>query len=173
MSNVSMNGLQLSIGLLALAVSGVVFAQDSDAKPPDPSAAVATSAAVASRMLTPIAPDPCASRSRFDQAEILTDTKGVDFAPYLTLIVKSVRQSWYKMISASSRPPISKKGRVSIEFVVEKDGKISPQRLTVPRAMPTWTAPPSRASTSWARSIHFQGSLVGSKSDYVFTISTI
>jgi len=35
-----------------------------------------------------------------DQAEILTDTMGVDFGPYLTRVVQIVRQNWYKLDAA-------------------------------------------------------------------------
>jgi TonB family protein len=58
-----------------------------------------------------------------DQAEILTDTMGVDFAPYLTRITQIVRQNWYSLMPPSVYPPISKQGKLSIEFVILKDGK--------------------------------------------------
>jgi TonB family protein len=58
-----------------------------------------------------------------DQAEILTDTMGVDFGPYLTRITQIVRQNWYTLVPPSVYPPISKQGKLSIEFVILKDGK--------------------------------------------------
>jgi TonB family protein len=58
-----------------------------------------------------------------DQAEILTDTMGVDFGPYLTRVVQIVRQNWYSLIPPSVYPPILKQGKLSIEFVILKDGK--------------------------------------------------
>ena len=58
-----------------------------------------------------------------DQAEILTDTMGVDFGPYLTRITQIVRQNWYNLMPPSVYPPISKQGKLSIEFVILKDGK--------------------------------------------------
>jgi TonB family protein len=58
-----------------------------------------------------------------DQAEILTDTMGVDFGPYLTRIVQIVRQNWYSLMPPSVYPPILKQGKLSIEFVILKDGK--------------------------------------------------
>jgi TonB family protein len=58
-----------------------------------------------------------------DQAEILTDTMGVDFGPYLTRIVQIVRQNWYTLMPPSVYPPILKQGKLSIEFVILKDGK--------------------------------------------------
>ena len=60
-----------------------------------------------------------------DQAEILTDTMGVDFGPYLTRIVQIVRQNWYSLMPPSVYPPILKQGKLAIEFVILKDGKVS------------------------------------------------
>ena len=50
---------------------------------------------------------------------------GVDFGPYLALIVKIVRKNWYTLIPPTAYPPISRQGKVSIEFVGLKDGKVS------------------------------------------------
>jgi outer membrane biosynthesis protein TonB len=60
-----------------------------------------------------------------DQAEVLTDTLGVDFGPYLTRIVQVVRQNWYNVMPPSVYPPIRKQGKLSIEFIILKDGKVS------------------------------------------------
>ena len=60
-----------------------------------------------------------------DQAEILTDTMGVDFGPYLTRITQVVRQNWYSIMPESVGPPIFKQGKLAIEFVILKDGKTS------------------------------------------------
>jgi len=60
-----------------------------------------------------------------DQAEILTDTMGVDFGPYLTRITQIVRQNWYSLMPPSVYPPILKQGKLAIEFVILKDGKVS------------------------------------------------
>ena len=57
-----------------------------------------------------------------DQAEILTDTMGVDFGPYLTRVVQIVKQNWYNIMPPSVYPPIFKQGKVAIEFVILKDG---------------------------------------------------
>jgi TonB family protein len=66
---------------------------------------------------------------RGDQAEILTDTMGVDFGPYMTRIVKTVRQSWYNVIPPSVYPPVNKQGKVAIEFVIQKDGKVDKMKI--------------------------------------------
>jgi TonB family protein len=60
-----------------------------------------------------------------DQAEILTDTMGVDFGPYLTRVVQIVKQNWYNLMPPSVYPPILKQGKLALEFVILKDGKVS------------------------------------------------
>src|SRR5204863_7445877 len=54
--------------------------------------------------------------------EILSDTMGVDFGPYLSRIVHNVRINWYNLIPEVARPPLLKKGKVSIEFAIIKNG---------------------------------------------------
>jgi TonB family protein len=67
-----------------------------------------------------------------DQAEILTDTMGVDFGPYMTRIVQIVRQNWYSLMPESVYPPIRKQGKLALEFVILKDGKVSGMALRTP-----------------------------------------
>jgi TonB family protein len=62
--------------------------------------------------------------------EILSDTMGVDFGPYLARILHDVRLNWYNLIPESARPPISKRGSVSIQFAILKNGRVSQMQLT-------------------------------------------
>ena len=55
------------------------------------------------------------------QLEILSDTMGVDFGPYLSRVVQDVRRNWYTLIPESAA---FKHGKVSIEFAIMKDGSI-------------------------------------------------
>jgi TonB family protein len=64
-----------------------------------------------------------------DQAEILTDTMGVDFGPYLARITQVVRANWMTAMPPSVYPPILKQGKLSIEFTILKDGKVSGMTL--------------------------------------------
>jgi len=57
--------------------------------------------------------------------EVLSDTQGVDFGPYVSEVVKSVRMNWYKFIPEEARPPVLKQGNVSIEFGILPDGKVA------------------------------------------------
>jgi len=67
-----------------------------------------------------------------DQAEILTDTMGVDFGPYLARITAVVRNNWMNLLPPSVYPPILKQGKVSIEFFILKDGKVSGMQVHTP-----------------------------------------
>jgi hypothetical protein len=49
-------------------------------------------------------------------AEILTDTMGVDFGPYMTRIVQIMKQNWILGLPPSAYPPIFKQGKLRIEF---------------------------------------------------------
>lgn len=64
-----------------------------------------------------------------DQMEVLTDTMGVDFGPYLARVLQEVKANWYRIIPDSAMPPIMKKGKLAIEFVILKDGSVSSMQL--------------------------------------------
>jgi TonB family protein len=60
------------------------------------------------------------------QLDILSDTQGVDFAPYLQRILQDVRENWYHLIPESAE---MKKGKLAIEFAITKEGKVADMRL--------------------------------------------
>jgi TonB family protein len=64
--------------------------------------------------------------------EVLSDTEGVDFGPYLSRVLDAVRRNWYNIIPEEARAPLMKKGKVSIEFVIKKDGTIAGMNLRSP-----------------------------------------
>jgi len=108
-------------GLLGLAAffgsTDIHFAQTVPHFAPPPSAGeaikAATQAAAASRVSTgPI--------------DILSDTQGVDFGPYLRGVVQQVRTHWYLLIPASVQ---QEKGKLAIEFAIRKDGRVADMRL--------------------------------------------
>jgi TonB family protein len=70
-----------------------------------------------------------AIRSNMD---ILSDTMGVDFGPYLSRVLHDVRQNWYGLIPEVARAPLMKRGKVSIEFAILKDGSVAGMHLTGP-----------------------------------------
>jgi TonB family protein len=58
--------------------------------------------------------------------DVLSDTQGVDFGPYLQRILQDVRENWYRAIPESAE---MKKGKLAIEFAITKDGKVADMRL--------------------------------------------
>lgn len=66
----------------------------------------------------------------FGNLDVLSDTMGVDFGPYLARVLHDVRENWYRVIPESARPPLMKKGKVSIEFAITKDGRVAGMRLS-------------------------------------------
>ena len=64
--------------------------------------------------------------------EILSDTQGVDFGPYLSRIVHVVRINWYNLIPEVARPPLLKKGKVSIQFAIMPNGSVTGMTLIGP-----------------------------------------
>ena len=63
--------------------------------------------------------------ARVGPYEITSDTMGVDFGPYMQRILHDVKQNWYNLIPESAMPPLLKKGKVSIEFAILKNGQIA------------------------------------------------
>jgi len=66
--------------------------------------------------------------ARVGPYEITSDTMGVDFGPYMQRVLHDVKKNWYEVIPQSAMPPILKKGKVSIEFVILKNGQIAGMR---------------------------------------------
>lgn len=65
-------------------------------------------------------------------AEILSDTMGVDFGPYMQRVIAATYRSWIPLIPESTRPPLSKSGKVGIEFIIAKDGSVKQMVLKFP-----------------------------------------
>jgi outer membrane biosynthesis protein TonB len=56
--------------------------------------------------------------------EILSDTRGVDFGPYLQRVLYVIKKNWYNLIPEVARPPMMKKGSLIIEFSILKQGSV-------------------------------------------------
>ena len=61
--------------------------------------------------------------------EVLSDTMGVNFDPYLKRIVQIVNENWHTLLPESVYPPIRKSGTVAIEFAILKDGTVAGMKL--------------------------------------------
>ncbi|WP_026442803.1 energy transducer TonB family protein [Pseudacidobacterium ailaaui] len=64
--------------------------------------------------------------------DILSDTMGVDFGPYIRRIIYDTERSWWPIIPESARPPISKQGKVGIRFKIMPDGSVKEMVLELP-----------------------------------------
>ncbi|HTW58789.1 MAG TPA: TonB family protein [Terriglobales bacterium] len=65
---------------------------------------------------------------QYGNLEILSDTQGVDFGPYLQRILEDVRENWYHLIPESAE---MKKGKLAIEFAIMPDGHVQGLTLAV------------------------------------------
>ena len=63
---------------------------------------------------------------QFTALDILSNTQGVDFGPYLRGLLENVRNNWYRLIPESAA---TKKAKLAIEFAITKDGKLADMRL--------------------------------------------
>jgi outer membrane biosynthesis protein TonB len=61
--------------------------------------------------------------------DILSDTMGVDFGPYLQRVLKTVKENWYHLAPASAKGPKMMQGVVLIEFAILKKGKVAGMKL--------------------------------------------
>jgi TonB family protein len=73
---------------------------------------------------------PGGSHPHAGNLEILSDTMGVDFSSYLQRVLHDVRVNWYNIIPEAARPPLMKRGKVAIEFVITKEGRVQGMTLT-------------------------------------------
>ena len=61
--------------------------------------------------------------------EVLSDTMGVNFDPYLRRILSDIYKTWLPLIPEEARPPLSKQGETLIRFRINADGTISYMHL--------------------------------------------
>lgn len=62
-------------------------------------------------------------------AEILSDTQGVNFNPYLQRILREIYDQWIPLIPEEARPPLMKSGVTAIRFTILPDGTIGAMHL--------------------------------------------
>lgn len=54
--------------------------------------------------------------------QVLSDTRGVNFGPYLRRVIEVVRENWYNVIPESAR--LGQKGVCSVDFAIQTDGSV-------------------------------------------------
>ncbi len=64
--------------------------------------------------------------------DILSDTMGVDFGPYIRRVIYDTERSWWPIIPESARPPLLKQGKVGIRFRILPDGSVKQMILEFP-----------------------------------------
>ncbi len=61
--------------------------------------------------------------------DVLSDTLGVDFNPYLKRILREIYTTWLPLIPEEARPPLNKQGVTQIRFTILPDGRIGAMHL--------------------------------------------
>ncbi|HEX3663235.1 MAG TPA: cell envelope integrity protein TolA [Acidobacteriaceae bacterium] len=64
--------------------------------------------------------------------DILSDTMGVDFGPYIQRVIWDTKRAWYPLIPEEARAPINKQGKVLIRFRILPDGSVESMQLESP-----------------------------------------
>jgi TonB family protein len=68
---------------------------------------------------------PVDRNARMGGFDVLSDTQGVDFGPYLSRVIQSIKNNWYNLIPEEARAPLYKHGKVSIRFLITPSGKVA------------------------------------------------
>ncbi len=72
---------------------------------------------------------PVAHQGAATGVEVLSDTMGVDFAPYLRRILSDIKRTWIPLIPEEARPPLNKQGETLIRFIILPDGRVGAMNL--------------------------------------------
>lgn len=60
----------------------------------------------------------------FGGVQILSDTQGVNFNPYIRRLLADIYRNWLPLIPEEAKPPLSKEGETLIRFSILPDGRI-------------------------------------------------
>jgi TonB family protein len=75
---------------------------------------------------------PADRNARMGPFDILSDTQGVDFGPYLSRVIQSIKNNWYNLIPEEARSPLMKHGKVTIRFLITSTGKVAGMFVEAP-----------------------------------------
>ncbi len=64
-----------------------------------------------------------------NDVEILSDTMGVDFGPYMKRLRYRIQRYWEALIPPVALPPVNRSGTVTIEFAITRDGNVRGMKL--------------------------------------------
>jgi TonB family protein len=84
--------------------------------------------------LTPIKPDvygrmPSQTHNS-GRVELLSDPHGIDFKPYLTRVLLSVKKNWQAIMPESAR--LGRRGIVVVQFIISRDGEVPKLVISMP-----------------------------------------
>ncbi len=72
---------------------------------------------------------PVAHEGMNTGVDVLSDTMGVNFDPYLRKILRQIYNQWLPLIPEEARPPLNKQGVTQIRFTILPDGRIGAMHL--------------------------------------------
>lgn len=75
---------------------------------------------------------PSAHQGEYGAVDILSDTLGVNFGPYIQRVIYDTERAWYPIIPDEARPPFNKQGQVYITFKILRNGDVADMQLTTP-----------------------------------------
>ena len=64
--------------------------------------------------------------------DVLSDTMGWDYGPYVQRVIWDTEHAWWPIIPESARPPLDKQGKVMIRFKINPDGSVRDMILEGP-----------------------------------------
>jgi TonB family protein len=74
-------------------------------------------------------PVDLAGRGRTQAAEVLTDTRGVDFGPYIRQVLQLNSKAWHKLLPQDTGVAPTSQGWTLIRLTIAPDGTISAMHL--------------------------------------------
>jgi TonB family protein len=78
---------------------------------------------------------PPSPGTRGSNIQLLSDPMGVDFRPYLSQILATVRRNWMNVMPESVR--MGRRGQVAIQFSIARDGKVPKLVIATPSGADT------------------------------------
>ena len=64
-------------------------------------------------------------------AEILSDTQGINFGPYMQKVIRETYRTWDPLIPEEVNPPINKRGEVEVVFTILPNGRLQAHAMTL------------------------------------------
>jgi TonB family protein len=72
---------------------------------------------------------PVAHQGMNTGVDVLSDTMGVDFGPYLNKVIREIYNNWIPLIPEEARPPLNKSGETLIRFTILPNGTVGGMHL--------------------------------------------